>query len=107
MSPGLNEVLSAAGLALSLLLVGCALDQGVRASEAPPTVTGPRAGAGTARAASATPLIARGNEPGWSLTMGHAEIELVTDYGAARSIFPKPAPEISGARRATWLRMPI
>jgi heat shock protein HslJ len=47
-------------------------------------------------AESAEPLTGRGNEPGWSLTIGAAEIELVTDYGATRSTFPKPAPETSG-----------
>jgi uncharacterized membrane protein len=47
-------------------------------------------------AASQLPLRARGNEPGWNLTIGHAEIELVTDYGAPRSMFPKPTPELSG-----------
>jgi heat shock protein HslJ len=46
--------------------------------------------------AAAQPLTARGNEPGWSLTIGAAEIELVTEYGARRSTFPRPAPEISG-----------
>ena len=47
-------------------------------------------------AASQTLLMARGNEPGWNLTIGDAEIALVTDYGAKRSTFPKPAPEASG-----------
>ena len=42
------------------------------------------------------PLTGRGNEPGWSLTIGAAEIALVSDYGATRSTFPKPAPETSG-----------
>ena len=47
-------------------------------------------------APSQTLLRARGNEPGWNLTIGDAEIALVTDYGAKRSTFPKPAPEASG-----------
>ena len=42
------------------------------------------------------PLTGRGNEPGWSLTIGAAEIALVSNYGATRSTFPKPAPETSG-----------
>jgi heat shock protein HslJ/membrane-bound inhibitor of C-type lysozyme len=45
---------------------------------------------------AAPPLSARGNEPGWNLSIGDAEIELVTDYGATRSTFPKPAPATSG-----------
>ena len=47
-------------------------------------------------APSQTLLRARGNEPGWNLTIGDAEIVLLTDYGANRSTFPKPAPEASG-----------
>jgi heat shock protein HslJ len=43
-----------------------------------------------------TPVTARGNEPGWNLTIGDAEIALVTDYGATRSTFPKPAPATFG-----------
>ena len=57
------------------------------------------AGASAEPAAAATPLRARGNEPGWNLTIGAAEIELVTDYGATRSTFPKPAPETVGDAR--------
>ena len=40
-------------------------------------------------AASQTPLRARGNEPGWNLTIGDAEIALVTDYGANALDFPE------------------
>jgi heat shock protein HslJ/uncharacterized lipoprotein YbaY/membrane-bound inhibitor of C-type lysozyme len=54
------------------------------------------AGTGAQPTAPATPLRARGNEPGWSLSIGDAEIELVTDYGATRATFPKPMPETSG-----------
>jgi heat shock protein HslJ/membrane-bound inhibitor of C-type lysozyme len=54
------------------------------------------AAASAERAAPQMPLTARGNEPGWNLTIGDAEIALVTDYGANRSTFRKPAPEASG-----------
>jgi heat shock protein HslJ len=82
-------------MALLSLAAGCAPDQAAGAREEPVIETGSLASAEPA--ASETPLIARGNEPGWRLTIGAAEIELVTDYGAARSTFPKPAPEIAGS----------
>src|SRR5690606_23139461 len=53
------------------------------------------AGPNPAPTASA-PLIGRGNEPGWRVAIGAAEIELITDYGAGRATFPAPAPERSG-----------
>jgi heat shock protein HslJ len=83
-----------AGMALLSLAAGCAPDQTAGAREEPAIETGSLASAEPA--ASETPLIARGDEPGWRLTIGAAEIELVSDYGAARSTFPKPAPEIAG-----------
>jgi heat shock protein HslJ len=87
-----------AGLMLLSLAAGCASDRAAGEHEERETETRSLAGAGAA--ASETPLRARGNEPGWNLSIGAAEIELVTDYGAARSTFPKPAPGISpGATR--------
>jgi heat shock protein HslJ len=83
-----------AGIALSSLAAGCASDQAAGAREEP--AVDPGSLASTEAAASETPLIARGNEPGWNVTIGDAEIELVTGYGATRSTFPKPAPEASG-----------
>jgi heat shock protein HslJ len=83
-----------AGIALSSLAAGCASGQTAGAHEEPAVATGSLTNAQAA--ASETPLIARGNEPGWNVTIGEAEIELVTDYGATRSTFPKPAPEASG-----------
>ena len=68
--PGLHAI-PAAGAVVALLSLGAACAHG-QAAEAP-----------------AKPLTARGNEPGWSLTIGAAEIELVTDYGAARSYLPE------------------
>lgn len=87
-----------AGMTLLALAAGCAPDQMAGAHEEPAVATGSLASAEAA--ASETPLIARGNEPGWTLTVGSTEIELVTDYGAARETLPTPAPEIStGATR--------
>jgi heat shock protein HslJ len=99
MARGLNALGQAgAGMTLLSLAAGCAPDQTAGAHEEPPAATGSLTNARAA--ASEPPLIARGNEPGWSLTIRDAEIELVADYGAARSTFPKPAPEISaGATR--------
>ena len=91
MARGLNALGQAgAGMALLSLAAGCASDQTAGAHEEPTVATGSQA------VASETPLIARGNEPGWNVKIGAAEIELVTDYGATRSTFPKPAPETSG-----------
>jgi uncharacterized membrane protein len=83
-----------AGMALVSLAAGCSSERTAGVPEEPAIET--RSLASAAAAASETPLIARGNEPGWRLTIGAAEIELVTDYGAAISTFPKPAPETSG-----------
>jgi heat shock protein HslJ len=83
-----------AGIALLSLAAACAPDLTVGAREEP--AIEPGALASTAAAAAETPLIARGNEPGWNVTIGDAEIALVTDYGATRSTFPKPAPKASG-----------
>jgi heat shock protein HslJ len=82
-----------AGMTLLSLAAGCAPDQTAGAREEPAIEPGSLAS--TEAAAAETPLIARGNEPGWSLTISDAEIELVTDYGAARATFPKPTPKIS------------
>lgn len=38
-------------------------------------------------------LTAIGQEPGWSLTIGAEEAELLTDYGQNRATFKAPAPE--------------
>src|SRR5688500_8825001 len=84
-----------AGMTLLWLAAGCAPDQTAGAREEPAIETGSLASAEPA--ASETPLIARGNEPGWRLTIGGAEIELVSDYGAERSTFPKPAPDFAGS----------
>jgi heat shock protein HslJ len=99
MSRGLHALGQAgAGMTLLSLAAGCAPDQTAGAHEEPAVAIGSLTN--TQAAASEPPLIARGNEPGWSLTIRDADIELVTDYGAARSSFPKPAPEISaGATR--------
>jgi heat shock protein HslJ len=75
---------------------GCTHGQAVGAQEGPGKATGALVSQSTEAAAPQPPLTARGNEPGWSLTIGDAEIKLVTDYGATRSTFPKPAPETSG-----------
>jgi heat shock protein HslJ len=87
---------AAGGLALLSLGAGCALDRTAGTNEEPAVVTGPLAGEATGPAAPQRLLTGRGNEPGWHLTIGEAEIELVTDYGATRAMFPKPAPETSG-----------
>ena len=87
---------AAGGVALLLLGAGCALDRTSGASDEPAGATGFLAGERTGPAALQQPLTGRGNEPGWSVTIGADAIELVTDYGATRSMFPKPAPETSG-----------
>jgi heat shock protein HslJ len=84
-------------LALLVAAAGCALDQTAGAGGERATVTGALAGQSQEPAAQ-PPLVGRGNEPGWSVTIGPAEIELVTDYGAKRTVFPKPPPEVSGHR---------
>jgi heat shock protein HslJ/membrane-bound inhibitor of C-type lysozyme len=68
----------------------------VAASTEPAAPQLPLRARGNEPAAPQLPLRARGNEPAWNLTIRDAEIELVTDYGATRSTFPKPAPEASG-----------
>jgi heat shock protein HslJ len=45
---------------------------------------------------AATPLRARGNEPGWSLEIGAREITVVADYGERRVVVPTPAPVREG-----------
>jgi heat shock protein HslJ len=95
MSRGLHALGQAgAGMTLLSLAAGCAPDQTAGAREEPAVATG--SFTNTQAAAFATPLIARGNEPGWNVTIGNAEIELITDYDGTRSTFPKPAPETSG-----------
>jgi heat shock protein HslJ/uncharacterized lipoprotein YbaY len=39
------------------------------------------------------PFTARGNEPGWRVTVGKKQIVLVTDNGSARETFPTPPPQ--------------
>lgn len=41
------------------------------------------------------PTTARGNEPGWSLTIGDSEIDLITNMGADRVTFAKPRAEVT------------
>jgi len=53
-------------------------------------------GTGVAGSASNATITARGNEPGWNVTIGETEIEIVTDYGSARAKYPRPAPETDG-----------
>jgi heat shock protein HslJ len=85
-------------MALAVLAAGCAPDQPAGTSAEPAVLSGSPASGSRAPAASEAPLIARGNEPGWRLAIDDAEIELVTDYGAARSEFPNPGPERAGAK---------
>jgi uncharacterized membrane protein len=94
--PALRALGATGGVALWLLGAGCAPDQSAGASDEPAIVTGSSTSESTEPAAPQQQLTGRGNEPGWSLTIGADEIELVTEYGATRSTFPKPAPETSG-----------
>jgi heat shock protein HslJ len=94
--PALRALGATGGGALWLLGAGCAPDQSAGASDEPAIVTGSFACESTEPAAPQQPLTGRGNEPGWSVTIGADEIELVADYGATRAMFPKPAPETSG-----------
>lgn len=41
------------------------------------------------------PYRARGNEPGWSVTLNETEIEIVADYGALTRSAPRPAVQIT------------
>jgi heat shock protein HslJ len=50
----------------------------------------------TDRIGGATPLRARGNEPGWSLEIGAREMIVVADYGERRIVVPTPAPARTG-----------
>jgi len=44
-----------------------------------------------------------GNEPGWSLTIAHDSIVLVTDYGETRLAFPSPpVEELPQGRRSVY-----
>lgn len=55
---------------------------------------------GTCPAAADAAYGARGNEPGWSLEIAPDRMTLVTDYGAARIVVPRPAEEtVPGGRR--------
>jgi heat shock protein HslJ len=83
-------------LVLLVTAAGCAVDQTTGPGEERATVTGALAGQSKEPAAAQRPLIGRGNEPGWSVTIGASEIELVTDYGATRAMFPSPTPQTSG-----------
>lgn len=56
-------------------------------------------GAALAEAAESGAPTARGNEPGWSLTIGGSEIEIVTDNGNARARHPKPVPQTADDTR--------
>lgn len=51
--------------------------------------------------ASAAPIaariVARGNEPGWLVSLGPVETEFTLDYGERRLSAPTPAPEITEA----------
>lgn len=90
---GQRALRGAAAASLALLAAGCALDRSAAPSEE--AVAGSPARPNPAPTAAA-PLIGRGNEPGWRVAIGAAEIELITDYGAGRATFPAPAPERSG-----------
>jgi heat shock protein HslJ len=46
-------------------------------------------------AADQNPLRARGNEPGWSATIGGKEIELLTNFGQDRRTFPTPRAQVT------------
>jgi len=41
---------------------------------------------------------ARGNEPGWAVTIGADELELVTQYGEVTTTVPAPEPQVTGER---------
>ncbi|MGM0742470.1 MAG: META domain-containing protein [Pseudomonadota bacterium] len=44
---------------------------------------------------SAKPYRAGGNEPGWHVSIGESEVELVADYGALTRSTPRPEPEVT------------
>ncbi len=90
-----------APLAVAILLTSC----GTR-SDAPAgqdTVEAPAALPATSaseRAPVGPHVSARGNEPGWSLTIDADSLELVTDYGQSRLAVAAPAPRaIPGGTR--------
>ncbi len=62
-----------------------------------------------------TPFVARGQEPGWMITIDAGTISLIADYGALQLRFPRTAPEVSadglrylteaeGRRLSVWIR---
>ena len=96
-SRALHGLAAGVGLALLLLGAGCTRDPAAMAGREPVVATKSLASQSTTEPALAKePLTARGNEPGWSLTIGAVEIELVADYGATRSTYPRPAAKSTG-----------
>lgn len=96
-SRALHGLAAGVGLALLLAGAGCTRDPAAMAGREPVVATKSLASqSATEPALAKEPLTARGNEPGWSLTIGAVEIELVADYGATRSTYPKPAAKSTG-----------
>lgn len=70
--------------------------------EAPPlpAVEAPAAGTAEPASAAADVWTARGNEPGWTLTLDGADLTFIHAYGESRHVAPQPVAErIEGGRR--------
>jgi len=75
----------------ALAVLGLTLPAAVACATTPSPADAP------STATTTTPLRATGNEPGWRLDIGPAEMVLLTNFGQTRLVAPAPAAHVDGA----------
>jgi heat shock protein HslJ len=79
-------------VALTTTLTSCSTESGTAAATPAVAPVPSPATAGTA-------FRATGNEPGWRLDIGSAEMTLLTNFGQTRLVAPTPTAQVSGATK--------